>query len=71
MLQDNPAIVVIVASLVATLFFLKPREMFKLILFSLFIMVIFYFITLFTGTVNSGSKQKGQRIYKPKDVIGE
>lgn len=70
-LLRNPAVALVAAGIVATLFYFKPREMFKLLLFGLFITVIFYFITLFSGTISSGSKQKDQMIYKSRDVIGE
>jgi hypothetical protein len=45
--------------------------MFKLAAFVLFIAAVFYMITLFAGTLSTGSKQKDQMIYKSKDVIGE
>ena len=70
-LQTNPIIAVVAGVIVVALFYAKPKEMFKLVAFILFIMVVFYFITLFAGTVTSGSKQKDQMIYKSRDVIGD
>lgn len=71
LLRGNPAVAVVAAGIVAALCYFKPREMLKLALFGLFIMAIFYFVGLFAGTVNTGSKQKDQMIYKSRDVIGE
>ena len=71
LLRDNPAMALASASIVAALFYFKTKEMIKLVLFGLFIVVIFYFITLFAGTLSSGSKQKDQMIYKSRGIIDE
>ncbi len=70
-LQTNPIIAVVVGGVVFALFYFKTKEMFKLVGFCLFIVVVFYFLTLFAGTVSTGSKYKDQMIYKSKKVIGE
>ncbi|MGK2907674.1 MAG: hypothetical protein ACSLFH_15230 [Desulfuromonadales bacterium] len=70
-LHTNPIIAVLIGVIVVVLFYSQPKEMFKLAAFVLFIAVVFYVITLLAGTVNTGSKQKDQMIYKSRDVIGE
>jgi len=71
LLRGNPALAVAVALIVAGLFYFKPREMFKLALFGLFITVVFYLITLLADTVSTGSKDKGEMIYKTRNIAGE
>jgi hypothetical protein len=70
-LQTNPIITVAIAVLLLALFYSKPKEMFKLAAFCLFIAVVFYFITLFTETINTGAQQKDNMSYKSKKVLGE
>ena len=70
-LQTNPIIAVIIGAIVLLLFFSKPKELFKLIVFCLFLVVVFYCITLLAGTLSSGSAQKDQMIYKSKEVLGD
>ena len=70
-LQTNPIIAVVIGAIVVSFFYFKPKEMFKLLAFGLFMAVTFYCLTLFMGTVSSGSKQKDQMIYKSKKVLGE
>jgi cell division protein FtsW (lipid II flippase) len=71
LIQNNPGMALAVSGVVAALFYFKPKEMFKLLVFLLFIIVIFYFITLFAETLNTGSKQKDQMIYKSKGILDE
>lgn len=70
-LQTNPIIAAIIGTIVLLLFFSKPKEMFKLVVFCLFLVVVFYCITLLAGTLSTGSEQKDQMIYKSKEVLGE
>jgi uncharacterized membrane protein len=70
-LSANPVIAFVLGVIVLVFFYFKPKEMFKLAAFVLFIAAVFYMITLFAGTLSTGSKQKDQMIYKSKDVIGE
>ena len=70
-LQTNPIVAVLVGMAVLVLFYSKPKEMFKLVGFCLFVTVVFYGILLLVETVSTGSSQKDQMIYKSKDVIGE
>ena len=70
-LYTNPIIAVVIGVILVVLFYSQPKEMFKLTAFALFIAVVFYVITLLAGTVDTGSKQKDQMIYKSRDVIGE
>jgi len=70
-LQTNPIIAVVIGVIVVMLFYSKPKEMFKLVAFGLFIAVVFYFIALLTGTIDTGVKQKDQMIYKSRDVLRE
>jgi len=70
-LQTNPIIAVIVGMVVLALFYSKPKEMFKLVGFCLFVAFAFYCIILLLETVSTGSSQKDQMIFKSKDVIGE
>lgn len=69
--QRNPWIGIVFAILMVALFYLKPKEMFKLAVFGLFIAVVFYIITLLIGTVGSGSGQKDRMINKSRDSLGE
>jgi uncharacterized membrane protein len=70
-LSSNPIIAVVIGVILIVLFYSQPKEMFKLAVFGLFLAVVFYVITLLAGTVDTGSKQKDQMIYKSRDVIGE
>ncbi len=70
-LQTNLIIAVVIGAIVVTFFYFKPKEMLKLLAFGLFMAVAFYCLTLFMGTVSSGSKQKDQMIYKSKKLLGE
>lgn len=45
--------------------------MFKLVVFCLFLMVVFYCITLLAGALSSGSDQKVKMIYKSEEVLGK
>ena len=56
-LQTNPIIAAIIGGVLVSLFFFKPKAMFKLVAFCLVMIVVFYFITLFAGTVSTGSKR--------------
>ena len=69
--QRNPWIGIVFAILVAALFYFKPKEMFKLAAFCLFVAVAFYIMTLLIGTVGSGSGQKDRMINKSRDALGE
>jgi len=71
LLRGNPTLALAIALIVAGLFYFKPRQMFKLALFGLFITVVFYFITLLADTVSTGSKDKGEMIYKTRNIVGE
>ncbi len=71
LLQGSPALAWALAILVIALFYFRPKEMGKLVLFGLFIAVVFYFITLFANTVDTGAKQKDRMIYKSRNVIDE
>lgn len=71
LLKGNPVVAMGLVGVVVVLFYFKPKEMFKLVLFCLFIVVTYYFISMFAGTVFTGSKQKDQMIYKSKDLIGD
>ena len=70
-LYSNPMIAGIIGGSVVVLFYCKPKEMFKLVALCLVIAVVFYFLSLFAGTVSTGAKQKDQMIYKSRDVVGE
>jgi len=70
-LQTRPIIAVIIGAIGLLLFYAKPQEMFKLLAFCLFLVVVFYCITLLAGTLSTGSEQKDQMIYKSKDVLGK
>jgi hypothetical protein len=70
-LHTNPIVAVAIGGVVIVLFYSKPKEMFKLVGFCLFIVVVFYLLTFFAGTLTTGSKHKDQMIYKSKKVIEE
>lgn len=70
-LHTNPIVAVIAGVILVVLFYSKPKEMFKLVGFCLFVTAVFYGILLLVETVSTGSSQKDQMIYKSKDVIGE
>jgi cell division protein FtsW (lipid II flippase) len=65
----NTTLVIIVGVVLLIMTFLRPKDMFKLFAFCLFLMVAVYCISLFMGTIKSGSEQKDQMIYKTKDVV--
>jgi len=71
LLKSNPLFAFALAGVILALFYFRPKEMGKLVLFGLFIIVIFYFITLFAEMLDVGSKQKDQMIYKSRNVIDE
>ncbi len=71
LLMSNPLFAFALAGVILALFYFRPKEMGKLVLFGLFIIVIFYFITLFAEMLDVGSKQKDQMIYKSRNVIDE
>ena len=68
-LQTNPIIAIIIGAIVLLLFFSKPKEMFKLVVFCLFLVLVFYCITLLAGTLSTGTDQKDKMIYKSKEVL--
>lgn len=70
-LRANPVIATLIAVAMAALFYWKTKETLKMVAFVLFILVVFYFITLFAGTVRTGSNQKDQMIYKSREALGE
>jgi hypothetical protein len=70
-LQINPIAAVFIGTVVLLLFYSKPNEMFKLVVFCLFLAAVFYCLTLLAGTLTTGANQKEQMIYKSRDVIGE
>jgi len=70
-LHANPIVAVVIGAVVLLLFYSKPKEMFKLVVFCLFLAAVFYCLVLLAGTVSTGSSQKNQMIYKSRDVIGE
>ena len=71
LLKSHPAMAIGIAATVAAFFYFKPKETFKLVVFCLFIVAVFYCITLFAGTLGTGAKQKDQMIYKTKEAAGE
>ena len=70
-LQTNPVIAAGVGIVLLALFYFRLKEMLKLTAFCLFIAAVFYLITLLTGTVNTGAKQKDRMIYKTREALGE
>ena len=70
-LQTNPLIAGAIGAITVALFYFKPKEMFKLLAFTLFMAVVFYCISIFTGTISTGAKHKDQMIYKSEKVLGE
>ncbi len=71
LLRDNPIVAAGIAVTVAAFFYFKPKETFKLVVFCVFIIAVFYCITLFAGTLSTGAKQKDQMIYKTREAAGE
>lgn len=71
LLQANPLITGAIGGVLLVLCYFKPKSMFKLVAFCVFLSLAFYFITLFVGTLDTGSKQKDRMIYKSRDVLGE
>ena len=71
MIQANPAIGVGIAVAVAALFFFRPKEMFKLSLFVLFMFVVFYVMSLLIEATGTGSSQKDKMIHKTREAMGE
>jgi energy-coupling factor transporter transmembrane protein EcfT len=71
LLRGNTALTVAVVLFIAILCYFKPREVFRMGLFALFIVAVFYVITLLADTLSTGSKQKGEMIYKTRNIVGE
>lgn len=71
LLRNNPGLALILAVIVVVLCYFRPKAMFRMALFGLFIALVFYFITQLAGMVSTGSQQKDRMIYKSRDVIGE
>jgi len=71
LVQDNPMIGLGVAVIVAALFYFRPKDMFRLLGFCLFLLAAFYVMTLLVSTVGSGSKQKDQMVHKTRQAIGD
>jgi 4-hydroxybenzoate polyprenyltransferase len=71
LLLSNPVFALLLAVIVVALCYFRPKAMFRLALFSLFIVLVFYFIAQLAGMVSTGSQQKDRMIYKSRDVIGE
>ena len=71
LLKSSPALAFTLAAAIIALFYFKPRVMGKLVLFGLFIVVVFYFISLFAETIDTGVRQKDQMIYKSRNAIDE
>jgi len=70
-LQTNPIIAVIIGAITLLLFLSKPKELFKLVAFCLFLVFVFYCITLLAGTLSTGSDQKDKMIHKSEEVLGK
>ena len=70
LLQDNPIIAAVIVMIVLVLFYSRPKEMFRLVIFCVFMAVVFYFITLIAETLSTGSKQKDQMIHKSQEELG-
>ena len=71
LVQNNPMLGLGVALVVAALFYLRPKDMFKLIGFCLLLVVGFYLVTLLVGTIGTGTSQKDRMAHKTKQAIGE
>jgi len=71
LLRSNPGMALLLAVVVVVFFYFRPKAMFRLTLFSLFIVLVFYFIIQIAGMISTGSQQKDRMIYKSRDVIGE
>jgi hypothetical protein len=62
LLRGNTALTFAVVLFIAVLCYFKPREGFGMVLFALFIIAVFYFITLLADTLSTGTNQKGEMI---------
>jgi len=71
LLQNNQAIGFGIAIVIVVLFYFRPKDMFKLLGFCLFLVVAFYLMTQLVGLVGSGSKQKDQMTHKTSDAMRE
>jgi len=60
-----------ILAFLALVTFLRPKEMFKLYITLLLLAAALYMISLFAGTVKSGSSQKDRMIYKTREAIGD
>jgi hypothetical protein len=71
LLQNNQAIGFGIAVVIVVLFYFRPKDMFKLLGFCLFLVVAFYLMTQLVGLVDSGSKQKDQMTHKTSEAVRE
>lgn len=67
-LQSNPIYGWVVIGILAALFYFRPKDMFKLVAFCLFLAALFYFMSYLLDTVGSGGKQKDAMIYKTREA---
>jgi len=70
-LKTNPIVAVVIGIVLVFCFYSKPKEMFKLVVFCLFVAVAFYFITMMAGVIGSGAQSKDEMIYKSKKLADE
>lgn len=69
--KGNPILGGGILVVLAALFYFRPKDMFKLVGFCLFMVVVIYIMSLLLETIGSGGKSKDQMIYKSRDVVGE
>ena len=67
--KTNPIVAVVVGLFIVFCFYSKPKESFKFLAFTVFLIVAFYIITLLAGALGSGSSHKDQMIYKTEEAL--
>jgi hypothetical protein len=69
--QRNTTLVQVAVAVLVVLTIFKPKTMIKLYGACAFALVGLYMLTLFSGVLSSGVKQKDRMIYKTREAIDE
>lgn len=69
--QRNTTVVLVAVPVLVLLTIFKPKIMMKLYGACVIALVGLYLLTLFSGALSSGTKQKNRMIYKTREAIAE
>lgn len=69
--QRNTTVVLVAVAVLVLLTIFKPKTMMKLYGACILALVGLYLLTLLSGALSSGTKQKERMIYKTREAIGD